>query len=661
VSSRTHALVATLLLASLAIASCSERADPPAAPAADAGGAASSTVPGPRFQRSGVSTDLLCALAASTFAALPDGFASAPDACACGIAVRTCKIVGTNDDRRRSLLLATGEETTGDIAIPGQAMLRFSAALLGPIAGPVDLEVAARDPATGERRAWQRAILPADGWVDAELDLRGFSGPTARLQVAVRSGSAAPQARLALGMPRLVVPVARDGGATNVIVYLIDTLRADHTTPYGYARATTPRLDALARQGVVFDNAFSVASWTRPAVASLLTGLYPAAHGVHPDSGLPNEVATLAERFRAAGWSTAAFVASGHVFGATLNFEQGFDRFLAVRGGKLESARTEEINQHLLPHLSRYGDEPFLIFVHAVDPHWPYDPPESHRGRFTDAAYDGGVTAADTRQDRLQALALDARDVQHVIDLYDEDVRYQDDMLGVLIDHLSRMDLERRTIVVVVADHGEELFDQGSWGHGQRLWEEVVRIPLVIHAPGASALSGRRIAAPVQIVDVMPTLLRWFGLPGREACQGKDLTPLLDGAATLERPVYFEERPPRQGYDLVGLIDGGWKIIRERPRSDVGPPVAQVAPDRLFDLANDPRERTDAAPRAPARLATMQELLARAESVVGPGSHAAAGPVAARLDEPSARQLEALGYVAADGGDGAPRTEPSSR
>jgi arylsulfatase A-like enzyme len=459
-------------------------------------------------------------------------------------------------------------------------------------------------------------------------------------------------------MPRLVVPVARDGGPSNVIVYLIDTLRADHTSPYGYARPTTPRLDALARQGVVFDNAFSVASWTRPAVASLLTGLYPAAHGADTDSGLPDAVATLAERFRAAGWSTAAFVASGHVFGAKLNFEQGFDRFLAVRGEGLESARTEEINVQLLPHLARYGDEPFLIYVHAVDPHAPYDPPEAYRGRFADASYDGAITPADTLQDRLRARSLGARDVQHVVDLYDEDVRYQDDMLGVLLDNLSRMDLERRTIVIVVADHGEELFDHGSWGHGQRLWQEVVRIPLVIHVPGASALSGRRIAAPVQIVDVMPTLLGWFGVPGREACQGQDLRSLLDGRGTLERPVYFEERRPRPGFDLVGLVDGTWKIVRRRPRSDVGPPVARIAPDQLFDLASDPRERSDVAPRAPERLAAMQDLLARAESEHGPRPDAAPDSVAARLDEPTHRQLEALGYVLPDGGDGAPR-DPS--
>src|SRR5262249_12680105 len=161
---------------------------------------------------------------------------------------------------------------------------------------------------------------------------------------------------------------------------------------------------------------------------------------------------------------------SGHVFGATLNFEQGFDRFVAIRGSKLESARTEEINQQLLPHLSRYGDEPFLIFVHAVDPHSPYDPPESDRGRFTDPAHDRAITPAETRQDVLHGRALGARDVQHVVDLYDEDVRYQDDMLGVLLDHLSRLDLKRRTILVVVADHGEELCDHGDWGHGQRLW-----------------------------------------------------------------------------------------------------------------------------------------------------------------------------------------------
>jgi arylsulfatase A-like enzyme len=609
---------------------------------ADVHRATRSPTPAIRLARSGVSQDLLCALSVPRPRPVPDRLAKAPSACSCGRATPTCRIVDRGDDRRRSLVLAPGDVATATVRASREAQLRFSIGVVGPRPTALDVSVAAVDSAGGASRTWTRRIGVADRWVDVAMELPPIGDRTVEIRFAVGSDpGTATQARIALAAPRLVVPTHAGDAPTNVLVYLIDTLRADHTSAYGYARPTTPRLAELARSGLLFENAYSVASWTRPAVASLLTGLYPGSHGVHARTGLPAEVATLAERFRAGGWSTWAFVANGHVHGETLNFEQGFDRFVALRGRHLDNhARTEEINERLLPQLVRGADEPFLVYVHAVDPHSPYDPPESHRGRFTDAGYHGEIRPHETTKRFLRRRDPSEADVAQVVGLYDEDILYQDDMLGVLLDRLGEMGLDQRTVVVVLSDHGEELHDHGDWEHGERLFEELIRVPLVILVPGARALAGRRVSTPVQIVDVMPTLLRWFGLPGAEECQGRDLTPLADGGAIETRTVFCEEAHPVKGYDLLSWARGGWKIIRRRPRDDAAQPVV----DQVFDLFRDPRERRDLAAVEPHRLARLQRRLERAERRLGePVATAARPPV--HLDARTRRQLEALGYI----------------
>ncbi|MBY0275942.1 sulfatase [Candidatus Binatia bacterium] len=456
-----------------------------------------------------------------------------------------------------------------------------------------------------------------------------------------------------LATPRLVRASAAASAARrrpyNVLVYLIDTLRADHTTPYGSERATTPRLAALARDGVVFANAYTVAPWTRPATASLLTGLYPSTHGSERAGALAPAAVTLAERFRRAGWSTWAFVANGHVFGEGVGLDQGFDRFVAVRGRRLDNhARSEEIAALVLPQLDAFGDEPFLLYVHAVDPHSPYDPPPTFAGRFRDPTYTGTITPADTLRKTLRARSLDESDVRRVRDLYDEDVAYQDEQLGVLLDALSERGLRERTIVVVLSDHGEELNDHGDWEHGMRLFEEQVRIPLIVDVPGLVGARARWIAEPAAIVDVLPTLLTLTGIAPGEPMQGVDLAPALTRSAASQasggsRPGYFEEIRPGEDRDLYALRDGRWKIVREVLHA------SGESRDALFDLETDPLEREDLAAREPVRL---DELRARLDAMPGVLAAQVAPLPAGAPSAPSAatrRQLEALGYVVPDG------------
>ena len=439
--------------------------------------------PGPPFVRAGATRDLLCDVERASRGATGG-------ACSCDVVPRTgrCGHVALGHDRRRALLIDAPAALELGVDGAGAQALRFSLGATAPGAGAVPVRVTATDAEQRVVAAWEGTVQPGRGWSDVALALP--SAP-ARLAIAVDPG-AAGGAQVALAMPRLVTPTTSAApGPTNVVVYLMDTLRADHTSAYGYARDTTPHLARLARDGVRFDLAYSTAARTRPATASLLTGLQPGFHGAHSGFALAPQVATLAERFHRGGWSTWAFVTNGHVFGHGLNFEQGFDRFQAVPGTRhLHHARTEEVNEVLFPHLDALADEPFLLYVHALDPHAPYDPPPGFAGRFTDPAYAGPVRPDKTVTADLVKMKIGEQDLAHVVGLYDEDILYQDAMFGLLLERLERLGVRDRTIVVVVSDHGEEFLEHGAWAHGGRLFEEQTRVPLLMHVPGVAGARG---------------------------------------------------------------------------------------------------------------------------------------------------------------------------
>jgi len=566
---------------------------------------------------------------------------------ACGDApTSSARVFSVGDDRRRGLVLRAGDHLEL-LVDPGEAeQLRFAAAALGK-SDQMDLRIALGE---GEDAAVRtERVEKAKGWISGEIAVPAGATNPMRVSIDVSAPRRrARNARLVLATPRLVEPPAdRPGGARNVLVYLIDTLRADHTSVYGYGRDTTPRLAALARDGVVFERAYSTAARTRPATASLLTGLFPSRHNARLGRGLSADVETLAERLRDGGWSTWAFIANGNVFAHGLEFEQGFDRFYAVRGGRLDNhARSEDINEVLFPHLREHRDEPFFLYVHAIDPHSPYDAPPEWQV-FRDPAYTGKVVPAETKSRILGKAGLDERDVQHVRDLYDEDVHYQDAMLGALLDELDRLGELDDTLVIVVADHGEEFHDHGAWEHGNRLYEEQIHVPLVVRIPHAPDLAGRRIAAPISIVDVMPTLLAWYGLPPVAESQGHDVSALLDerpaaSESPAPRPIYAEEKQGPPAGDLRTLLSGRWKLIR---RSE-GPLDDATTKYELFDLTADPDEKSNRSDAEAEHADVLRKRLATWTQHTP--SEAIARPTV-EIDEETRRQLQALGYAVDEG------------
>jgi arylsulfatase len=414
----------------------------------------------------------------------------------------------------------------------------------------------------------------------------------------------------------------------NVVIVVIDTLRQDHLATYGYARNPAPFLGELARDGAVFDG-LSPSSWTKPATASLLTGLYPVRHqAVDRWDRLSPAAIPLAERLRRRGYHTLG-ASTNEWVSPVFGFDRGFDRFVMDRnfpGPKLV--------RELLPALDRL-EPPFFLYVHLVDPHSPYRPAAGWDGRPLSAALQAAGPVTVEEIDTTQRYPRPAAFLSRATDLYDGGIRAADDALRALVERLRRRGLMRSTILVVTADHGEALGEHDHMGHGQTLYQELLRIPLVIDAP--HRFRGGRRPGRASLLDVAPTLaelLGWPREPGDPGFDGVSLVPLLAGTrpAAASRP-FLEHLDFTDGAALA-LLAGDRKLILEKGRN------------QLFDLAKDPGERHDrlAAP-TPADAAVFARLSAELGAMYNAAARAGLPRGGASQDAALQRRLAALGYV----------------
>ena len=377
-----------------------------------------------------------------------------------------------------------------------------------------------------------------------------------------------------LGCPDPTPSVRAEG--PSVVLYLVDTLRPDHLGVYGYPRETSPRLDAFARDAVVFENAYSPSSWTRPATASLLTGLSPGRHGATGRVDvLPDEVRLLSEHFQEAGYRTLGLVTNPNVI-PLWGFDQGFDLFEDV-DSRSRGASADVLMDRVLEQLDALPpDTPFFLYVHALDPHEPYEPPPDWAQPF-----EGGGR----------------RDVA----LYDGEIAFGDYHFGRLLDRLRARGQYEEALVVFVSDHGEEFEEHGGTGHGHALFEESVRIPLLVKLPG-NERAGARVSGIATLMDVAPTVLAALGRPVPADLDGVDL--LSDPSATRgERPLFLDlELDWHRGRtDIVrGVRVGDRKYLRR---------MRPVEGELLFDLASDPGETADLRESSPEEAAELAALL----------------------------------------------------
>ncbi len=459
-------------------------------------------------------------------------------------------------------------------------------------------------------------------------------------------------------------PPAGDGLARPDIVFVsIDSLRADHVGAYGYTRDTTPFLDELASEGVRFANAISTTSWTLPSHAAMFTGLSDSVHGL-VDNGLrlAAEHLTLAELLQHQGYRTAGFFGGPYLHPA-FGVAQGFDDYVSCMSAP-DDAGDDDVRTSARKHrspshaditgprtreriaswadrtLAARDDRPFFLFVHLWDVHYDFIPPAEYAALF-DPDYTGEIDGRLMTNAAIRE-GMSARDLEHVIALYDAEVRFTDDVLRGIFGDLEARGMLADAVVVVTADHGEEFFEHGKKGHNKSLYDEVLRVPLIVRMPGlAPERAGSVIDTQVQIIDLMPTLARCAGWERPLAVQGRDLGPAITRGSTLPERDALTELLIDRG-ELRALRDPSRKVIE--PRRD--------APAVLFDLALDPgerdpihansRERQDERERAQSELAlAIARTLAFRDALDRAADEF-------EVSDDMAEQLRALGYLGED-------------
>lgn len=465
-----------------------------------------------------------------------------------------------------------------------------------------------------------------------DLDLGTLAGSITRLDLRA-SGS------VRLTDPSVVTldarPPAQRPTIRNVLIYLTDTLRADKLHPYrADSRVRTPALDGWASGAAVMLRGHGQENWTKPSVATLLSGLFPwEHHATTEDAAVPAEVQLLSERL-GREFHSGAFIANGFC-SDRFGFRQGWNTF---RNYIREGLRTQAqfVAADVIGWLdARPQDKPFFLYVHTVDPHVPYLPPADLLALYDPDPYDGPV---DFNRDRelLEHIKsgsqrVNERDRVRLEALYDGEITYHDTHFGSIIEALERRGLAEETIVVFTADHGEEFFDHGSVGHGHSVYEELINVPLIVRIPGVTD-GGVRLDDSVGLVDVLPTIYEAMGRPIPDDLSGESFLPLLLGQ-TADAP-RVAVTGFMEGWRAVNV--GRLKLIQRTERRVI-----------LHDLVEDPREQTDVSAERPIAVRYARGVLGlHLAGVERPSRRRAAiGQQRIEIDAETQAQLEALGYV----------------
>lgn len=402
---------------------------------------------------------------------------------------------------------------------------------------------------------------------------------------------------------------------SNIFLIIVDALRPDHLSCYGYRRETSPEIDRLALEGCQFERVMSQSSWTKPAVASLLTGTYPDSHGVTSItdalSGSDHYLPTL---LRQAGYTTVC-IQTNPFLSRESGFGQGFDHYMELfdQAAGVYKPRAPEAIIAVADWLDHYGAQPFFLYLHLLDAHNPYMPPDSFSG------------FGNREQDR-----------------YDGEIYFIDRHIGLVRDMLLKKGIYEKTILIVTADHGEEFGEHGYQYHAKHLYQEVLRVPLIITAPGVVSPYST-ISSQIRSIDIVPTILELAGLPPVNTHQGASLLPFLREGCCTDRPA-LSQIGSSQGssrLNLISLSAGDYKLILN----------THADTTELYHLAQDPQEQYNLAHE---EQSVARHLSAQIQTILRPGGEKVGGsttPAAkggseeVTFTDEIRQQLRGLGYL----------------
>jgi len=545
---------------------------------------------------------------------------------------------------RGDAVTVAGATLVYGIVVPEGAELRLGVQALG--GGTAS--VAWAPDGGAESLLWSRALRAGQTADDVRLALEGVGvAGRLRLAFATRAGAVTWREPRLLGRgatPALEpVPFTQDEEAraeplrrslqgAPLVLIVLDAARARQLGAYGYARPTTPHLDALAARGVLFEHAHTSAVFTLAAMSSLWTSLPPSVHhaGVPYDAPLPSEHLTLAELLAAAGYRTAAFVGNTRA-GAAYGMGRGFGEYReAVAQGS--GAGTARLVEAARAWLREHRADRLFLYLHLREPHFPYDPPPPFSALF---GPDGPLPAEARRDPQWyravnQGRPITPAETQDLVRTYDRNLAYADAMVGELLAELEANGLTERALVAVTADHGEALYEHGFISHNEQVFEESTHVPLVLRLPAAAGLRGLRVKGLVDTTDVPATLADAAGLRARaRGFRGRSLLPVMKGAPG--RPAVVSRSAGEESRYAV-------RMPRHKCVVDT-----RSGREQLFDLHADPGESVDRGAAEPGRLLHCRQALHRLLLDQRPDGPSGARP--AQLDPQQLENLRALGYV----------------
>jgi choline-sulfatase len=544
---------------------------------------------------------------------------------------------------RSDILLTNGESLTYYLPIPKGAHLKATAwRRVETEASKIAVTVrsnSSRKPLSIEQKL-STVNTPLD------LDMSTLAGEMAEVSFRALSGSVVLHQAVISEAGEAMTPAPGKRSAKNFILVLIDTLRSDKLDLYNRdTRVRTACLSALGRESMVFGRAFAPENWTKPSVASLLTGLYPTTHNTKSDRDkLPKTAVMMPEHFKSLGFTTAGFVANGYISNK-FGFERGWDTWTNyVREGKPN--RAQFVFGDAVTWLEqRTDDNPFFLYIHTIDPHVPYVPPRKYLQMYDGGNYTGPVKAAKTAQLAEQIktgrIKLNDRDKMRFEALYDGEITYHDDQLAQLRTKLAELDLLEDTLIVITSDHGEEFFDHGSAGHGHSMYEELLHVPLLVRLPGDFKPANRAEFwddDEASLVDVFPTACDILGIECPAEIEGRSLLLRL---TAKERDTFPSVAASEFLANGRTARMGRYKLIYRGHRTT------------LFDLKRDPKETADLSDVQPVAFQAVSDSLGAhlGRFVDSGGAGATAAPKQkhqkekAVIDPETARQLKALGYL----------------
>lgn len=478
-----------------------------------------------------------------------------------------------------------------------------------------------------------------DRWRDRSIDLARFSGQVVRIEFASDADMGWSGPAIAVPLPEQALSAAQ---APSVIVLLVDTLRANKLRPYNpRTRVQTPMMDEFAAQAAVFEHAQSPENWTKPSVASILTSLTPTTHNTKSESAsLPPSALMLSEIFQDAGFATASFIANGYV-SDRFGFNQGWDHYTNYIREERRTA-ADQVFREAIEWIEAHREERFFAYVHTIDPHVPYDPPDDILRIYDPDPYTGPIsprrTGLQLEDVKLGRLTLAPRDVTRLMALYDGEITYHDRQLAIFVERLRALGLYDRVIFVVTSDHGEEFNEHGSFGHGHSVYQELLHVPLMVRWHGV--IDPLRIGPTVSTLDIAPTVLEATGVPIPEVFEGQSLLATARGHLRPGPAIAFSDKLD----DRRVATAAGYKLV-----------VRGNLTWSFFDLRSDPGEarQIDDPSRYPIALrylrGAMGQFLGAADR--GDWLHAGTGqsrvlPQAeSQIDAEMCRQLRALGYL----------------